>query len=126
MKDEKIFFELDSSKLLFIKIIILYSSFFLFSSQSVQSSHLCSQLFLSKSFISDQLRAEKEKDKRYKDNLSNLVIKYKDSKDKEDHEEELNSLRNENYQLKSELNNLNKMLDDIKNAQQEKANNYYR
>ena len=63
--------------------------------------------------------------KDIKTNLSNLVIKYKDSKDKEDHEEELNSLWNDNYQLKSELNNLNKMLDDIKNDQQEKANNYY-
>ena len=67
-------------------------------------------LFLSKRFIFDQLRAEKENE--YKDKLSNLVTKYKD---KEDHEEELNNLRNENSQLKSELNNLNKMLNDLKN-----------
>ena len=50
-----------------------------------------------------------------KDNLSNLVTKSKDPKYKEDHEEELNNLRNENSQLKSELNNLNKMLNDLKN-----------
>ena len=37
-----------------------------------------------------------------KDNLSNLVTKSKDPKYKEDHEEDLNNLRNENDQLKSE------------------------
>ena len=104
--------------MLFIKIIIILSFYSLRYRSSLVTFAL--SLFLFKSFISDQLRAEKEKDKRYKDNLSNLVIKYKDSKDKEDFEEELNSLRNENDQLKSELSILNKMLDDIKNDQQEK------
>ena len=104
--------------MLFIKIIIILSSYSLRYRSSLVTFAL--SLFLSNSFISDQLRAEKEKDKRYKDNLSNLVIKYKDSKDKEDLEEELNILTNENDQLKSELSILNKMLDDIKNDQQEK------
>ena len=38
---------------------------------------------------------------KVKDNLSNLVTKSKDPKYKEDHEEELSDLRNENDQLKS-------------------------
>ena len=49
-----------------------------------------------------------------KDNLSNLVTKYKDPKYKEDHEEDLNNLRNENDQLKSELSKFNKMLNEKK------------
>ena len=96
----------------FIKIIILL---FLYSPCYRSSlATFALSLFLSKRFISDQLRAEKENVKD-KDNLSNLVTKSKDSKYKEDHEEELNNLRNENSQLKSELNNLNKMLYDLKN-----------
>ena len=49
-----------------------------------------------------------------KDNLSNLVTKSKDPKYKEDHEEDLNNLRNENDQLKSELSKFNKMLNEKK------------
>jgi chromosome segregation ATPase len=112
--------------LLFIKIIILISPYSLRYRSSLSTFAL--SLFLSKRFISDQLRAEKEKDKRYKeykDNLSNSATKHKDSKYKEDHEEELNNCRNENDQLKSKLNNLNEMLDDIKKDQQEKPKNYY-
>jgi hypothetical protein len=109
--------------LLFIKIIILLSPYSLCYRSNLATFVLT--LFLSKRFISDQLRVEKENDNRYKDNLSNSATKHKDSKYKENHEEELNNFRNENDQLKSKLNNLNEMLDDIKKDQQEKPKNYY-
>jgi hypothetical protein len=86
--------------LLFIKIIIVLYTYSLRYRSSLATFAL--SLFLSNRFISDQLRAEKEKSKRYKDKLSNLVTKSQDSKYKEDHEEDLNNLRNENNQLKSE------------------------
>ena len=86
--------------MLFIKIIIILSPYSLRYRSNLATFAL--SLFLSNRFISDQLRAEKEKGKRYKDKLSNLATKYKDSKFKEDHEEDLNNLRNENSQLKSE------------------------
>ena len=98
--------------MLFIKIIILLSPYSLCNRSSLATFALT--LFLSKRFISDQLRREKENDKRYKDNLLNSATKHEDSKYKENNEEELNNCRNENDQLKSKLNNLNEMLDDIK------------
>ena len=86
--------------MLFIKIIIILSPYYLRYQSSLATFAL--RLFLSNRFISYQLRTEKEKSKRYKDKLSNLVTKSQDSKYKEDHEEDLNNLRNENNQLKSE------------------------